>query len=131
MPFVSVVFGLLLGGLGVYGYSAPPDPGKDRSITALIPAFEGGLLILLGLVALNESLLKHAMHGAALVGVLGLIGGAVRFGQVMAAGGTLDGLKAQVTGGMALLSLAFVALCVNSFIQARRRKAAEAASGPA
>ena len=38
----------------------------------------------------------------------------------------LSGSNAQASGGMAALSLVFVLLCVNSFIQARRRKQAAA-----
>ena len=127
MPYISIVFGLLLAALGAYTYSiAGIDPEKGtKSITAAIPALPGILLVLLGGVALVESLLKHAMHAAATVGLLGFLAGAVFFGMQMAKGTPLGDTKSIAGGGMAGLSLVFVILCVNSFIQARRRKAAQ------
>lgn len=126
MPVVSIVFGLLLSGMSAYFYLNPTDP-NHRSLTALIPGGFGVALILCGLVALKDSLLKHAMHAAALIGVLGFIGGVANLVRGMMATPplTLDSPKVQASGGLALLSLIFVALCVNSFIQARRRRAAQ------
>jgi uncharacterized membrane protein HdeD (DUF308 family) len=126
MPYVSIVFGLLLGALGAYTYSiAGVDPEKGtKSLTAAIPALPGILLIVTGLIALKESLLKHAMHAAATVGLLGFLAGAVFFSMQMAKGTPLDDNKSIAGGGMAALCLVFVGLCVNSFIQARRRQAA-------
>jgi hypothetical protein len=124
MPFVSIIFGLLLCGLGGYAYHASEYASK----TALIPAIPGLLLIITGALALNESFLKHAMHTAALVGVLAFLAGAGNLGMLLSKGEAITSLKSQASGGMAALSLVFVAACVNSFIQARRRKAqAEAA----
>jgi heme/copper-type cytochrome/quinol oxidase subunit 3 len=128
MPYVSIVFGLLLAALGAYTYSiAGIDPEKGtKSLTAAIPALPGVLLIVLGAVALVESLLKHAMHAAATVGLLGFLAGAIFFGMQIAKGTPLSDNKSIAGGGMAALSLVFVILCVNSFIQARRRQAARA-----
>ena len=78
MPIVSIVIGALLVGLGAYGYTA----SDTKSITAWIPAFVGGPLILCGLIALKESLLKHAMHVAAMLGLLGFLASAGRLGMV-------------------------------------------------
>jgi hypothetical protein len=129
VPVVSVVFGLLLIALGVWGrwggdlglwtplgFSAP----ENLSNTALIPAFAGAALVVFGLLAFKERFLKHAMHGAAMIGLLGFLAAAGRLiatGKVQGVGGT-----SLVT--MAVLCAAFVALCANSFIQARRRRAA-------
>jgi hypothetical protein len=124
MPIVSVVFGLLLTGLGAYCY-AVANP-EYRSFTATIPAWPGVLLILCGLIGLKESLLKHAMHAAATVGLLGFLAGAAQFARVMMAGDELTSNKSVASGGMALLCGVFVGLCVNSFIQARRRRQAAA-----
>jgi hypothetical protein len=120
---VSIVFGGLLIALGVWGYVTT----SMVSWTALIPAFFGGALALLGVLALKESLLKHAMHAAALVGVVGFLAAAGRFVQGLR---NPDAKQAALisTGGMALLCAAFVGCCVNSFIQARRRRAARAAA---
>ncbi len=124
MPIVSIVMGALLVGLGAYGYTA----SDTKSITAWIPAFVGGPLILCGLIALKESLLKHAMHAAAMLGVIGFLLAAGRLGM-LAAKGTLDltQLGGQSLAGMAALCAIFVALCVKSFIDARKRRQAREA----
>lgn len=123
MPIVSIVMGALLVGLGVYGYTAAET--DTPSVTALIPAFVGGPLILCGLIALKDSLLKHAMHAAAMLGVLGFLAAAGRLGMV-AAKGDLDPSKLGTQSLMAMTGLCavFVALCVRSFIAARRRRLA-------
>jgi sulfite exporter TauE/SafE len=121
VPIVSIVFGGLLIALGLWGYTA----SEAKSVTALIPAFVGGLLAVLGVVALKESLLKHAMHAAAMVGLLGFLAAASRFVlKVVRGGAAWDDTATLATGGMTLLCLVFLGLCVNSFIQARRRRRA-------
>lgn len=135
MPVVSIVFGVLLVALGVWGrfggdlglweplgFTAP----ENLSGTALIPAYMGAALVVLGLLALKESLLKHAMHLAAMIGVLGLLAACGR----LIATGNFKGVAGTSLTLMALLSALFVALCVNSFIQSRRRRRAAAAPAP-
>jgi hypothetical protein len=46
------------------------------SWTALIPAFFGLPLVILGVLALQEGWRKHAMHAAVVVGLIGFLGGA-------------------------------------------------------
>ena len=125
MPIVSIVMGALLVGLGVYGYTASET--DTPSITALIPAFVGGPLILCGLIALEDSLLKHAMHAAAMFGVLGELAAAGRLVAV-AVKGNLDVSKLGTQTLLAMTGICgvFVALCVRSFIAARRRRLASA-----
>ena len=65
-------FGLALIALGIIGYIAT----DAVSVTALIPAFFGIVLMILGWVARNERYRKHAMHVAAVVGVVGFVGAA-------------------------------------------------------
>jgi hypothetical protein len=131
MPIVSVVFGLLLVGLGVWGYTTSTLEGNLK-LTALIPAAFGAVLIVCGLVGMVGRMLKHAMHAAALVGVLGLLLAAGRFISKAAKDGTVDFSQpaTQATLGMAVLCLVFVCLCINSFIQARRRRLNAPPSGP-
>jgi uncharacterized membrane protein len=129
VPVISVLFGFLLMALGTWGYwggdlglweplgLAQPE---KLSVTALIPAFLGVLLVGLGLLAFKESLLKHAMHGAAMVGLLGLVAAVGRIVTL----GAIKGVGGVSLMTMMLLCAAFVALCVNSFIQARRRRRA-------
>ena len=125
MPIVSIVMGALLVGLGVYGYTASET--NPPSITALIPAFVGGPLILCGLIALKDSLLKHAMHAAAMLGVLGFLAAGGRLGMVAAKGGLdVSQLGTQSLLAMTGICAVFVALCVRSFIAAKRRRLAAA-----
>ena len=137
MPVVSVVMGVLLVLLGVWGYwggslglweplglAAP----EHLSWTALIPAFVGLALVVLGLLAFKESLLKHAMHAAAMIGLLGLLAAGGRLVVSLVKGGGVAGVGGVSLTLMTLLCALFVALCVNSFIQARRRRAAGASA---
>src|SRR5262245_60304369 len=121
MPVVTIVCGGLLIALGLWG-------DWSKSITALIPAFFGAPLVLCGLIALKESLLKHAMHAAATIGLLGFLAGVGNLIRVEVQGGDLWDTKAVTTMKMTLVCGAFVALCINSFIQARRRRAAREAA---
>lgn len=131
MPIVSILFGLLLIALGVWGRFGgvlglweplgltAPD---HLSATALIPACVGAAMILCGFLAFKERLLKHAMHGAAMVGLLGF---AAALGRIVTTG-KIQGVGGGSLTAMALLCGVFVALCVNSFIQVRRRRRAAA-----
>ncbi len=118
MAPVTIVFGIVLIVLGAGSYvgtgSAHP--------TSLIPAAFGGLLLLLGLIALKESLRKHAMHFAAMIGLLGFLGGAIMGVPKLPAllAGTAERPTAVIEQlALAVICLAFVALCVRSFIAAR------------
>lgn len=123
MPLLSIVFGVLLISLGVYGYVST----GSHSVTALIPAAFGALLLLAGALALAlPKARKHFMHVAATVGLLGTFGGLgmglPKLGAVIA--GTAarpQAVTLQII--MGLLSLVFVALCVRSFILARKAQA--------
>ncbi len=121
MPHIAMVFGLLLALLGVGGFVGT---GNEHP-TALIPAGFGLLLILLGALARKESLRKHAMHLAAAVGLLGAIGAGIMLLMPLIEGtGIARPVAYACTAVMCALCLAFVGLCVNSFVQARRRRAA-------
>src|SRR5207248_2370092 len=118
---ISIIFGVLLIALGVGGYLGT---GSEHA-TALIPAAFGLALLLLGFVALKDNLRKHAMHLAAMVGLIGAVGGAVMLLLPVIKGKEIErpvayGCQAALT----VLCLVFVALCVNSFVQTRRRRAA-------
>lgn len=121
MPIVSIVFGLLLVGVGGWGYSV----AEVKSWTAWIPAIVGGPLVVAGALALNEKFLKHAMHAAAMVGVLGTLAGIGGVGRLLALGKSLGDNPGIASLAMLGLSAVFVGLCVNSFIQVRRRRAAQ------
>jgi uncharacterized membrane protein (UPF0136 family) len=117
---IAVIYGLLLILLGIIGYF-----GFGRvSITALIPAFLGALVVIAGWLARDEKKRRHAMHAAAalgLIGFIGSVGGVAPTIQYLT--GTEIARPAASTSKaiMSLLSLVFLILCVNSFIQARRK----------
>jgi hypothetical protein len=123
MANTTIGFGGVLLVLGVAGYAVT----GAQSPTALIPAALGLLLALLGWLARSPRMRMHAMHGAALAGVLGFAGSVRGIGQVvrMLAGQTVQRPPAAITQSiMAVVCLAFVGLTVRSFVAARlaRRK---------
>jgi hypothetical protein len=102
--------------VGVVGYVA-----TDRqSATALIPAVLGVLLLALGWLARNDAYRKHAMHGVAVVALLGLLGTARGLVRLLS-GVTTPAAIAQ--GLTAVLAGALLVLCIKSFVDARRRRA--------
>ena len=118
MANTAIGFGVVLLVLGIASYFGT----GMVSITALIPAFFGLLLLVLGVVARDPGKRKHAMHFAAVLGILGFAGsagGLVRFlsGDL----GTRQG-AVMAQAAMAILMLIFTVLCVRSFIQARRSR---------
>jgi hypothetical protein len=131
VPLVTIFTGLLLTALGVWGYFIADVSPADKSVTALIPAFVGVPLVVLGILALKESMLKHAMHAAAMLGLLGFLAAAGRLVQKLVTTGMPSGVPGISVGLMILLCALFVALCVNSFVAARRRRRAAAGQTPA
>ena len=67
---LSIGTGIILTVLGLGGYVM----SGGASPTALIPAAFGILFIVFGYLARKESMRRHAMHGAALLSLLGIIG---------------------------------------------------------
>jgi hypothetical protein len=112
MPKLAVLIGVLLVVQGVGFYVAT----TSKSVTALIPAFIGLPILLLGALALKESARKHAMHAAAALGALGLLAAA---GRLATAGLSLSPAGASLVI-MVLLTGGFLCLCVKSFVDARR-----------
>jgi len=114
---IAILFGVLLNlfSIGFYFYTEMKSP------TALIPAAFGVLFIVLGVLARNEKLRMHAMHGAALLALIGIVVPAIRVIPKLAAGGSLDD---AVVGNLIFIVLCagFLVLCVKSFIDARRRR---------
>ena len=124
MAPVTIVFGLLMVVLGVAGYFLT---GR-QSATALIPVIPGVIWLVLGALARNERLRKHAMHAAAalsLLGFLGMVRAIVTFVRWQAGGDEPARPAAVVSQAiLGLLFLAFLVLCVRSFIAARRNRTA-------
>ena len=117
MASTTIVFGALLTLLGLVGYTL-----TGTSVTALIPAFFGLILLVLGFLARSESIRQHAMHAAAAVALVGC-GGAL-FSLLRAPLATRPAIAVFSQAAMVVLTAVFVGLCVRSFREARRRRSA-------
>src|SRR5687768_10040561 len=106
MPSTAIGIGALLIVVGVAGYVIG-TMGDRGSVTALIPAFIGVLLLLLGLLSnARENLRKHLMHAAILVALLGFI----------ATAGRLISRLGELTMSPAVLSQAATAVLCLVFV---------------
>jgi hypothetical protein len=134
MAVPTVITAVLLIVVGIVGYTgAEPNPETGKvSMTALIPSFIGVVLGLCGLLAFNDKYRKHAMHFAAMIGLVGLIGGFMPIIRQINNTGSFDPLKRSAVAGelTVLICAVFVGMCVNSFIQARKARKAAEGSGP-
>jgi hypothetical protein len=126
MAKLTIVFGALLVGLGVLVFvvtgSAHP--------TALIPSWFGMTLAILGLLARTKDSRKRMlwMHIAVTVGLLGFFfpGTMALLAYLKAHGGALARPQAtEEQAVMAVICMVFVALCVRSFMAARRARNAQ------
>lgn len=121
MPKVAMLFGVIFIILGLVAYFGI----SSESITALIPAFLGFPMLILGYIAQNEKYLKHAMHGAAVLALLGFggtVGGLIKFFRLVGGEEFERGSAITVQSIMALLCLIFLIFAVRSFIDARKNK---------
>ena len=120
MPKITIIFSLLYIAVGLGAFFLTGAVHK----TALIPAYLGAGLLLLGLFGRKENLRKHLMHAALLVGLLALLGTARSLLKLPSAfDGTAErpfAIYAQAV--TAVLSMTYLAFGVRSFIQARRSR---------
>lgn len=122
MPGLTIVFGIILILQGIITYFIA---GADsRSFTAFIPSIFGALLVICGFVAMKPDLRKHAMHAAAAVGLIGILGPLSRAIPGLLAGKAV-GLAIGSQIAMAILMIIYVILCVRSFIAARKARLAQ------
>lgn len=106
--------------IGIAGYVNGQATG-NASITALIPAFFGAALAMLGLIGKqSERLRKHAMHAAAAIALLGFV---LTAGRLISKFNELSMSPAVIAQlAMSLVSLTFVILAIKSFKDARRSR---------
>lgn len=117
MPGTTRLFGLILIVLGIASYMLT---GRT-SVTAMIPAFFGVVLVVCALVARNEAARKHAMHAAVAVGLIGALASLARGVPAALAGEAMrPAVLSQLV--MGILLLIYVALGVQSFIAARKAR---------
>lgn len=124
MPNLTILTGILLIALGVISYVGT---GSEHP-TALIPAWFGIALAIVGFLAKAPARRKLFMDIAVTLGLLGFLGtitgliAAVK----MAAGEPLAptaATAAEAKAAMCFITGIFVAVCINSFIKARRSRA--------
>ena len=116
MPKISVVLGSLLSVMGLYGYFGM----GEVSITALIPLFIGVPIIILGVLAFDEQRIKHAMHAASVLILLGLIGSLYRLTHKIILGNIDESSIILIL--MSVICIIFLILAINSFIEARKAR---------
>ena len=98
-----------------------------KSPTLFVPMMLGIPVLFCGVVALNPHRRKHAMNFAAAIAFVGVIAGVGRsiYSLLQLAGGNeIDRYGLNVIGAMSVICAIFVVICLVSFIQTRRRKAA-------
>ena len=118
MPNTAIWCGRILVPVGIIGYVYGIYIAA-ASVTALIPAIVGVVLMALGYIALSsDRLRKHLMHAAVVVALLGLIAAAARL-SMKASEFTISAASLSQIA-MALICLVFVFLSVRSFVAARR-----------
>jgi len=124
MAKITILFALLLIALGLAGYFGT---GSIHP-TALIPTWFGVALGVCGFLAISpsESRRKLFMHINVTIGLLGFLGGAAAAvqGYMKASSQGLEANPIALASKLAMagLMLIYVALCVRSFIAARRAR---------
>jgi hypothetical protein len=116
---IGIAVALILLGVAGYAFSG------FVSITALIPAFFGVVLLALGILARDDKKRKMAMHIAAAVGLLGFLGsmrGLMKLPALLQGEPLERPVAVLAQSIMALFTAFFVGLCVKSFIDARRSR---------
>jgi hypothetical protein len=118
MPRIIFSFAILFVLLGLAAYFGT----GAQSWTALIPAILG--VMLAGAGALSLKHLKHGGHAAATIGLIGFLGTARSLTKIPAlfSGGLERPEAVAVQAVFAVLCLVFLALCVKSFIDARKAR---------
>ncbi|MEX0789521.1 MAG: hypothetical protein WD178_01955 [Actinomycetota bacterium] len=117
MNTVTQIVGGLLIAIGVIAYVAT----GFASLTALLPALLGLIILLLGLAAARTNVGHHALHAALVIALLGALGS---LGRV---GGVADGDAAAITSLVTVLvCAAYIGFGVRSFIAARKARQASA-----
>ncbi|MDP8969939.1 MAG: hypothetical protein M3N52_05500 [Actinomycetota bacterium] len=121
MTRVTQVLGVALIVIGVGAYLIT----DAASITALLPALLGAALLALGVLATRRTLHAHAIHGALVIALLGLLGTLPNVAELpdLVGGGDVERPAAVVASALTALGCAvFLGLGVRSFIAARRKQ---------
>jgi len=123
MAKVTLVFAFLFIALGLVGFVGT---GSEH-YTALIPALLGLLLGVFGWLSFSpdagrRKLFMHINVTLGLLGFLGTVMGLIQWFQMLAGATVKNPAATESKAVMALLCLVYVALCVRSFIAARKAR---------
>ena len=122
MTRLTTIVGALLVATGVVAYVVT----SASSVTALIPAFVGGLFLICAAVANRPALHRQGIHAAlvvALIGALGSLMNVVKVGELVA--GTAERPAAIVTSLILfVLCVVYLVIGIRSFVAARKARAA-------
>lgn len=123
MAKVTLVFAVIFIVLGLVGFIAT----GSQHYTALIPAALGLLLGIFGALSLSpdagrRKLFMHINVTLGLLGFLGTVMGLIQWFQMLAGATVKNPPATESKAAMALLCLIYVALCVRSFIAARKAR---------
>ena len=121
MTRITFIIGGILAVLGIVAYVGT----GAVSVTALIPAFVGALMLVCAALARRPALHRRGIHGALVIALLGAAGSlmnVVKLGDLFA--GTAHRPSAIVVSTIMFVLLVFyIAIGVRSFIAARRSPA--------
>ncbi len=119
MAKTTKLVGMFLIVIGVVAYVAT----EFASVTALLPALLGLVMVALGVIAARSSAGQHAIHAALVIALLGLVG------SFRPLGGIADGETAAIAALITVLVLAiYLAMGVRSFVAARQARRSESGS---
>jgi hypothetical protein len=123
MAKVTLVFAALFIVLGLVGFIST----GSQHYTALIPAGLGLLLGIFGALSLSpdagkRKLFMHINVTLGLLGFLGTVMGLIQWFQMLGGAVVKNPPATESKAIMALLCLIYVALCVRSFIAARKAR---------
>ena len=133
MVLLTLMYAMAMVGLGAGMYwlaGSGMIEGAKQSWTALIPAFAAiPFFVFFVMSVIKPSSRKHMMHGAALFALVLTAGGLyMSVSGLVKAGFSVSELPRPLatlaTGLMGVLSLVFLAMCVRSFVVARRARSA-------
>lgn len=127
MVTATRIVGGLLVATGVIAYLV----SDANSVTALIPAFVGTVLLLLSLLAARPKLRRHALHGVVLVAALAALATIPNTLQLpVLLAGEAERPLAVVSSTITFVGCVFLTvLGVRSFVAARRARTAADAGG--
>ncbi len=129
LPKITIAYAIILIIVGLIGYLG----SGMESITALIPAFFGVLILVVGILAMFGGMRKNAMHIAAVLGLIGFLGTVSGIFDIasMLGGEEIERPGAALSKAfMAVFSLVYFLICLWSFISARLWKKDEQKDKP-